>query len=453
MLIRFTACNFKSINEEISFNLTPSKKVRRHVHHVKNINDSFSALRGALIYGANASGKSNLCEAMETITSLILEEKSTITPFDSNRPTKIEFEYFSNGIAYAFGFEYFAGKFIEEWLYNINDDNEELIYKYGSDTENKLKLSSEIVKNLDDESNLYLKFLFRSKSESKLFAQELIRKNDLELEPFLGTVKKAIEWFLDTLLVINPHASYMKFEEDLIADPKSKIFYEIFLKAFDTGIDNISIYRHKIIDLDEGTRAKINQVIETNIDEQGIKWGFTINSPDGRFNVSVDENNNIENIFEVVFENNRKCCKKNTFSYDELSDGTRRLIDLIPALYKSIYEGKVFVIDEIDRSIHPIIIKILLEFFYSEKITPNGQIIVTTHDTGVMEQEFLRKDEIWFVQKEYDGSSLLYALDEYSNEVRNDKSLIKDYLNGRYGAVVNYKMAKSIIEELYNATN
>ena len=67
-----------------------------------------------------------------------------------------------------------------------------------------------------------------------------------------------------------------------------------------------------------------------------------------------------------------------------------------------------------------------------------------------MEQEFLRKDEIWFVQKEHDGSTLLYALDEYALDIRNDKCLIKDYLNGRYGAVVNYKVAKSIIKELYD---
>jgi len=449
MLIRFNTSNFKSINDEVSLNLTPSGSVRRHTHHVSK-NAGFSTLRGALIYGANASGKSNLCEAMELVSELLQDDRRVpIVPFDSSKPSTFEYEYIINGAAYAFGFSYKSGKIIEEWLYTI-DEKEDFIYRYGSDTDYKLEVNSKIADKLDSESNLYLKFLFRSRDEQKLFMSELIKKEDEQIEELLNYIKESVRWFLGSLGIISPNSSYIQFEDDLIGDENSKKFYETFLKAFDTGINGIDVSQHQLDELDDGLKNKIQQIIDDDIDDSDEKWGFVLNLPTRRLNIIVGRDNKVERIDEVVFKNSAKNAKKSFFSYNELSDGTRRLIDLIPAIYKAIYHNKVFVIDEIDRSIHPIIIKILLEFFYNEKVNPNGQLIVTTHDTGVMEQEFLRKDEIWFVQKEHDGSTLLYALDEYALDIRNDKCLIKDYLNGRYGAVVNYKVAKSIIKELYD---
>ncbi|MFM5654379.1 ATP/GTP-binding protein [Aeromonas caviae] len=450
MLIRFNTSNFKSINNEVSLNLTPSAKVRRHAHHTsKHI--KLPVLRGALIYGANASGKSNLCEAMDIVPLLLQEDKANIIPFDSSKPSVFEYEFIINDVAYAFGFSYKSGAISEEWLYTLNDEgDDDFIYRYGSDTAGKIEINESISGKLDEESNLYLKFLFRSRDEQRLFISELVRKKDEHLNELLHPLKEAMKWFLNVFTVISPHSSYIQFEDDLIDDENSKKFYETFLKAFDTGIESIEISQHELSDLEDSIGNRIKKILDDNKETIGHKWGFVVNLPTHRLNIDVDENGNIEKINEVLFKNSGKSSGKSFFSFNELSDGTQRLIDLIPAIYKSIFHEKVFVIDEIDRSIHPIIIKILLEFFYDSKVKPNGQIIVTTHDTGVMEQEFLRKDEIWFVQKEHDGSSLLYALDEYALDVRNDKCLIKDYLNGRYGAVVNYKIAKSIIAELYD---
>ncbi|MFA0631043.1 ATP/GTP-binding protein [Vibrio sp. 10N.222.49.A3] len=449
MLVRFRVSNYKSINNEVTLNLTPSTKVRRHSHHVGHKSTNYPALRGALIYGANASGKSSICDAMDVASALIQDELIDITPFDSKLATKFEYEFTTDEQTYAYGFEYFSGEIIEEWLYLITDeDNEKVIFCYGKDTDNKLSVGDFIVSSLDDESNLYLKFLFRSRDTKRLFMPQTIRNKDEDLTDFTDKLKPVIYWFMAKFEFITPDAAYMQFEDDLLSFKECEKFYSTFLRAFDTGISEIKLSQHTFDDLTEALQIKINQIIEENHDNLGGEWGFVLNTPFGRVNVTVNKENKIEQIYEVVYKNSCKDALKKFFKYHELSDGTRRLIDIIPALYKAIHHEKVFVIDEIDRSIHPIIIKIILEYFFHSNVKPNGQLIVTTHDTGVMEQEFLRKDEIWFVQKEHDGSSLLYALDEYSNDLRNDKSIIKDYLNGRYGAVVNYKKAKSIVEEL-----
>lgn len=452
MLIRFKVSNYKSINEEVTLNLTPSN-VRRHKFHILNKDSDFPVLRGALIYGANASGKSNLCEAINMVATLIqYEDQVPITPFDARKPTKFEYEFFVQGKAYAYGFEYFSGEVTEEWFYLIkNDSDEELIFNYGADTDYKLAVNSQIQSSLDEESNLYLKFLFRSRDKNKLFLPQTVKNDDEDLSVFTDKLKPFFFWFLSQTEIVSPDASYTEFEDDIVNNEKMKEFYSTFLKAFDTGISDIKLSQHVFDDLDESIRVKISQLIEENAHLKGkTSWSAVIATYAGRLNITVNKDGKTQQIDEVVYQNSCTHSGKKFFTYPELSDGTRRLIDIIPALYQTIYQEKVFIIDEIDRSIHPIIIKILLEFFYNEKITPNGQLIVTTHDTGVMEQEFLRKDEIWFVQKEHDGSSLLYALDEYANDLRSDKSLIKDYLNGRYGAVVNYKKAQGIIQELIN---
>ncbi|HGF5230859.1 AAA family ATPase [Vibrio parahaemolyticus] len=449
MLIRFKVSNYKSINEEVTLNLTPSNAVRRHRHHVSNKGSDFPVLRGALIYGANASGKSSICTAMDMASSFLQDDYIDISPFDSEKPTKFEYEFLVEGNVYAYGFEYLYGEIKEEWLYSIKgDDHEDLIFSYGRDTDYKLEIDSDISKALDDESNMYLRFLFRSRDKDRLFMPQTLKNKDEDLSAFTDKIKPVIYWFMAQYEFVSPDAAYMEFEDDILKLEESKKFYATFLKAFDTGISDIKLSQHNLEDLDEPVRIKISQILEDHSDRKGSPWGVVLNTPEGRLNVSVDEDGSIKQIYGVVYKNSCEYSKKKYFTYFELSDGTRRLIDIIPALYKAVYHNKVFVIDEIDRSIHPIIIKILLEFFFNENISPNGQLIVTTHDTGVMEQEFLRKDEIWFVQKEHDGSSLLYALDEYANDLRSDKSIIRDYLNGRYGAVVNYKKAKNIVEEL-----
>jgi AAA15 family ATPase/GTPase len=117
----------------------------------------------------------------------------------------------------------------------------------------------------------------------------------------------------------------------------------------------------------------------------------------------------------------------------EESDGTRRLLNLIPALHPTAFIGVVHVIDEIDRSLHPILVKEFLEFFLKSGVGEPRQVIVTTHESNLLDQELLRRDEIWFAEKDSTGATRLYSLLDF--KVRNDLEIRKHYLQGRFGAI------------------
>ena len=121
------------------------------------------------------------------------------------------------------------------------------------------------------------------------------------------------------------------------------------------------------------------------------------------------------------------------FQIHEESDGTQRILDLLPALVSLINHDRIFVIDELDRSLHPLLIKEFTELFLEHSQKQKSQLIVTTHDATLLDLKTLRKDEIWFIEKNQSGESQLYSLEEF--RIRYDKNIKKDYLKGRYGAI------------------
>ncbi len=121
------------------------------------------------------------------------------------------------------------------------------------------------------------------------------------------------------------------------------------------------------------------------------------------------------------------------FEIENESDGTRRLMDLLPALLHSKSSEKVYLIDEIDRSMHPLLSRMFLEAYLNDQNCGRGQLIVTTHESQLLDRKLLRRDEIWFAEKDKNGGSHLYSLSEY--KVRNDLKLGKGYLDGRFGAI------------------
>ncbi|MCS0311143.1 AAA family ATPase [Vibrio diabolicus] len=462
MLIRFGVCNHKSIREPIELNLSPSADVRRFKHHIHKFQpDSFSALRGSVIYGANASGKSNLCDAINFGKVLIKGNppklRNIVNPFNSSKDSIFEYELEKDGIFYLFGFSLNSKRITEEWLYLSRDskdseDDNILVYstKYN-DGNLEFSFNKELLDNVNEKDFMYLEFISRSKDKEKLFISEYLDKSEAYFTNSLFDfcLYDVSNWFYDNLSVISPNSKYLDFDGDVIHDEKCKHFYLTFLKAFDTGISDITELVLKESDLPKPVLDNVKRFIDDEF--EGEPFGFTSRYNDTAYFLTVDSEANIEKISEVCFSNDNSSCEKSIFKRADLSDGTKRLIDIVPALYEAIYSNSTIIVDEIDRSLHPIITKLIVEFFYDERIKPLGQFIVTTHDTGLMDQTFLRQDEIWFVQKERDCSSIVYSLEEYER-VRPDKALDKDYLNGRFGAVVNYTSAKLKLEELKNVT-
>ncbi|MHA2940318.1 AAA family ATPase [Vibrio sp. RC27] len=458
MLIQFANNNYKSINEPIALNLTPSTNVRRFKHHVNSlVGDSISTLRGSIIYGANASGKSNLCSAIsfgkEILTSNSFGKlKSELDTFNKNENSTFEYEFVKNDVIYNYGFTLNSKLIIEEWL-SISNANitEETVLSINSDgVEKKASFNKNMLEEVADKDKLYLEFINRSREGDKLFISEYLKKREHSFEgtDFDRYLSDVYSWFDEDIFVISPDSQYLGLGEDIIEDPKAKSFYLTFLKAFDTGISNIDEVKINLMDIPERIRETIDNIIESEEHDKNSK--FVIKSNLVTYIITLDEDSELKCVSELVFFNKNLKCQKNKFKLSDLSDGTRRLIDIVPALYGAINEKKTFIIDEIDRSLHPLISKLMLEFFYDEDVNPKGQFIITTHDTGLMDQKHLRQDEIWFIQKERDCSSLLYSLEEYK-DIRSDKALDKDYLNGRFGGVVNYNTARNMLEGLKNA--
>ncbi|MUH97359.1 AAA family ATPase [Aliivibrio fischeri] len=449
MLIRFTAENYKAISGLVELNLTPSSSVRRLSHHISPVRShGLKTLRGAVIYGANASGKSNLCEAVDFVRFLIknsLPKQGTkLVPFDDKKDSRLEYEIAINDKAYAFGMVLNKKLIKEEWLYEISNDNENLIYKKFMDIEGAsiVEFDPSIITDINSEDELYLRFIHRSTPENGLLLSQFFEKFEKRDSKLHNAISNVYDWFADTLEIITPDSKYMNFESDIIESENCNTFYSTFLKAFDTGIDCITSIKHKKQDLPNKVIENIDFILEN--EEEGE---YIVHNNGSRYSIKINDQGELLDVSEVIFKASNNSNKK-FYTLDELSDGTKRLIDIVPALFAAIYSGKVLFIDEIDRSLHPLITKILIEYFYSSDVKPLGQLIVTTHESRLMDQDYLRKDEIWFVQKEHDSSSLLYSLDDYV--LRNDKSLINDYLDGRFGAVLDYKKSKACLMELIN---
>ena len=174
--------------------------------------------------------------------------------------------------------------------------------------------------------------------------------------------------------------------------------------------------------------------LKANLTNIGADERVLFSLPDGmRFAMMRTENGEL-NLLKIKTRHNLQGTEEHIdFEIENESDGTRRLMDLIPALLHSRSSEKVYLIDEIDRSMHPLLSRMFLQAYLDEKNCGRGQLIITTHESWLLDRELLRRDEVWFTEKDKNGGSHLYSLAEF--KVRKDLKLDKGYLDGRFGAI------------------
>jgi uncharacterized protein len=437
MLIRFSVKNFRSFDEEVLFSLIPGRS-QKHQHHVQQQHSvDFKVLRMALLYGANASGKSNLVRAMEFARDLILEgtrpkQLIDVQPFrlrakSDDTPSRFEFEFIAGGKAYAYGFIIDRRKVHEEWLYNIHleSDQEDVIFERTTSREGMTQatFTETFAANLDEQ---FLHFVARGTRPNQLLFTELIENNVSYLDPI-------DRWFRHSLTIIFPHSHFNGIEINVHADQEFSQALAQFLHSLHTGIDEVRLQRVEIesLDLPQELIEKVStelEEVEQPENETPQEIIVVLEAPgQRRFMLQRTSDSGIESYSlatvrhfdgsEVVFE------------VSEESDGTQRLFDLFPVLHSS--EEKVFVIDELERSLHPNLVHRFIETFLGSK--GNNQLIVTTHESTLLDLSLLRRDEIWFVEKSPRGASTLYSLEEF--KIRHDLDIRKGYLQGRFGAI------------------
>lgn len=436
MLVNFRFENFLSIDNMITFSMVPGK-TRMHSKSLIAIDKKRNLLKISAIYGANAAGKSSFVKAMSFSQYLILkgfEDRNIfLGSFNKNneinkdKETKFDFEIVIDGKVYSYGFSVLLARriFTQEWLYDITQD-EKLIYTIDKNNQvynvnfSYLNLEEEMEKRLDiyaddnlhDNNQLFLSSLQDGKKTI------VSKSND-------SILKKIFEWFYYTLEVLEPgDEAKGSIPSISFKGEEYKVDLGKYLELNDTGvIDIVQIP----IDSMSGVPAKLQErMMESMIERSRDKKVDEINSIlKTKTHIYILKYQEDLKIFELKFKHKNG----SLYSLYEESDGTVRLVELFFVLFNR--RNKVFIIDEIDRSLHPLLTYNFIESFISKK--DSSQLVVTTHEDLLLDFSLLRRDEIWFIDKDIDGNSSLYSLEEFKE--RFDKNISNAYLDGRYGGV------------------
>lgn len=434
MLIRFVAKNIFSFKDETEFNLFPNK-TQRLQHHKVTIGD-FEFLRFSAIYGANGSGKSNLIKTISLLETMVEEGKlpSDIEDLkfkldeeNSKLPISIGAEFIANNNAYFYTITFDEGKILNEYLAHSYKNNDELIFDRNI--------------NNDIQSIKFYKDYYKSDKEklfAEVLAEKLVQPNEL-LITFLSKkypedfkpIKTAYNWFDETLVIIKPDPKPDGIAHILDNDTSIMDFANKFIPSLNTGISKIEIKKQKFEEFFGKEDLKLRKRMIDAIKTEPNKFSILTHSDTGEEVAMVYENDEII-AKRIITQHTNSEGKNIEFNIGQESDGTKRLIDYIPAFQEIINNDKVYVIDEIERSIHPITIKeIVTKLALDEQV--KGQLIFSTHESNLLDQNILRPDEIWFAQKDLDGSSKIYSLSDF--KIHNTIDIENGYLKGRFGGI------------------
>lgn len=416
MLLSFRCSNYRSIRDEqeLSMMAGPTKNHENHVIKIQDGHgDTIPVLKGALIFGANGSGKSNVFKAMRFSSQLIIKNKpdfeSTgyymMDPSYSKKPSMFEYEFELNGHVYRYGFEIMLStkSVISEWLNEVFVDGEDISI-FIRDENGKISFNNE-----DYKLDVSCTSLFIQKGKDESFVKE-------------GSNQKIIGdicyWFYSSVATLRPEAR-MLYDYDL-DDERNIVKMGQLLSFFDTGITGMNFYPHSEgeEDLTEVNNSRISR------DSKIFRGKNAIYKKVGPYNQ------------EMVLRCEHGVSKIPVRS-DQESDGTQRLWNLSPVLLRDDREF-VYIIDEMDRYLHPMAVYAFVEWFMKKNYKINKQLIIITHNTHLLDQDLIRRDEIWFTQKDHEGSTELYSLDDYN--VRFDKKIEKAYLEGNFKGMPNIKL-------------
>jgi len=362
-------------------------------------------VKTAAIYGANAAGKSNILKAMETMQEIVLESSSKyqrgdelpVKPFlfdnEVNESTEFEINFIYNEVRYQYGFATTKERITEEWLIAYpkgrpqnwfarayNERTKDYKWQFGDKLTGKKQLWQE------------------STRSNALFLSTAVQLNSEQLKP-------VFDWFAYKLKITGVVGWNPSFTMRLCSNTEYKKNILKFLKMADIDIENIEIEKE---DFNPTKLPKdISEELKEDItkDMKGAKFFHLDNYG-----------------------------KKVALDFDDESNGTRKLFSFIGPWIDSLENGDVLLIDELHDNFHPLMVKFLIEMFHNKNInTSRAQLIFTTHETSVLNQDTLRRDQIWFCEKQ-NKATTLYPLTDFSPR-KGVEDLEKGYLSGRYGAL------------------
>ena len=430
MLIDFSFANYLSFAEEVCFSMMASNTVKECQDDIASVNNvwkndegTLRLLKSAAIYGANGSGKSTVVSAMADFRSLILysfinerivpnvsEKFFRFSVDGSSNPVSMQMIFMAKGTRYRLGFQLKGGQIITEWLFSLPANAVKESYCYKRELSD-IKVNGRIFKGANG--------IAQKTRRDSLFISTCAQFN-VEI----AIVVK--EWFSKRFNILSGQDDTMAFTADEFMN--DEVIRKNIINVINLVDDNI-----KSIDVKESlVEDKDIQAEENKRLAEALSRIRNIGPLPHRIKkVEIFARHNVYSGHEAV--------SNTSLPFEAESLGTVRLFSFLGPWFDTLRNGGVLIIDEFGLSLHTKLSIELLKLFSALTNPLGAQLIITTHDTNLLRRDLLRRDQIWFAEKDEQGKSDLYSLVEYkinqATSVRNDASFSKDYLLGRYGAI------------------
>ncbi|MCF7978994.1 MAG: ATP/GTP-binding protein [Chromatiaceae bacterium] len=439
MLLQFSVQNFACFADEALFSMVASSDLS-HPHHVVQsaAGRKPRVLRLAALYGANGHGKSKLVEALRFVRDLVLDgtkagDAIDRSPFrlDPERiraPSRFELVIDHEGVEFSYGFAVDEERVHEEWLFARLTSRESRLFERVTDDHGHVQVEfGPALSGGSKKERQFLEFVAEGTRPNQLFLTEAQDRNVEQLQPVLT-------WLRRVLVIVSADdlpqpVAFKASRERSFVD-----YLTDFLKRAGTGIDGVTVEETpcELDDFFEDAPRELTKKIIGAID-RGNAVGLVVNPKSDVLTIYKNEGGD-----RVVGRLKTKHCSQNgqsvEFQFGEESSGTQRLMEILPILADAESSERVYVVDELDRKLHPALSRLFVETFVNRGDEPSRtQLIFTTHDTHLMDLQLLRRDEIWFLEKSRWGASVLYPMTDL--KVRPDLKIEKGYLQGRFGAV------------------
>lgn len=426
MLVEFSVSNYRSIGERQVLSMVPAQKQRDHMQNVLE-QGKYQVLNAAALYGPNASGKSNLLRAMSLMDAMVSQggrlSSTQLLHFDpfllrkgfEGHPTEVEIVFLLDGDRYRYGFAYDANAIRKEWL-----------CKKGT--------GREVTHFLREGDIIDVSSGYHGNKRVVDAAIEATRDNGLFLASSdmlnIPEARKVLQWFKQLYMIDGLNTSYEEIQTvELWEMPKYKEKIKAYLSAMDLNIQSMRV------DYPEMGGSRVNSPILSYGRNDGAHT-----AGDGRFSVMAQH--------RLYGENGKATDGMVEWKWEEReSSGAQKMFQMSGPILWALSVGGVLIIDEIEAKTHPILTLNIIEAFLNPKSNPNGaQLVFATHDTNLLTYAPLRRDQIYFTEKNEWESTEIYSLADFvyfgerngefkSEKERPDTDKEKRYLEGRYGAI------------------
>ncbi|MEI6890682.1 MAG: ATP-binding protein [Pontiella sp.] len=419
MLIEFKIKNYLSYRDSKTLSMVASGQVSEHCETNVISHERTPLLKSAVIYGANASGKSNLLKAMAYMRWFVInsskegqaDEPIDVSPFKldtatENEPSHFEITFFMNGIRYRYGFLANRTAVVAEWLFETKKEAEKPLFLREGD-------GIEVRPSFSEGAGL------ESKTRDNALFLSVVANFNGELA---GNI---ILWFSKLRMAHGLHEmQYANVSSTMIQDVDQKEKLVELIRKADLGIEDI-IATEEELDISGLEKALTEEAFNE----------FTQNLPKNRVSLA--------SVHQKYAD--RKPSGKVSMNFEEEeSAGTRKFFRLAGPVLESLEKGRILIVDELETKLHPLLTRMIVRLYHSDGSNPNGaQLIFATHDTNLLDHVKFRRDQVWFAEKDQQQATDLYSLAEIKiarddgsdQKVRKDARYEKDYFKGKYGAV------------------